>query len=169
MYLDVCQDISINIYSPVKLDEETLNIYSSLDQEGYNLFDLNDSFYNDFCTPYTSINNTDIILKDRKNEIYNQYGRVSLCQNNCNFKYYNKTKEKANCECNIQRNETNVDINIDYIKFTKDEIINIFVDTLSNSNFKILKCFKIALNFNSFSENIGRILMTIILLIIFVF
>ena len=69
MYLDVCQDISINIYSPVKLDEETLNIYSSLDQEGYNLFDLNDSFYNDFCIPYTSINNTDIILKDRKNDI----------------------------------------------------------------------------------------------------
>ena len=142
-------------------------MFSSLEQEGYNIFDLNDSFYNDFCSIYTTINNTDIILKDRKNDIYSKYGNISLCQSNCDFKYYNITNQKAKCECNIQENETN--LNVFSIKFGKDEILNSFLDTLSNSNFQVLKCYKIAIDLKTLSENIGRIIMTIILLIIIIF
>ena len=51
---------------PVNLQEETLSLYNSLNESGYNLFDANDVFYNDICTPYTTENGTDISLFDRK-------------------------------------------------------------------------------------------------------
>ena len=85
--LDICEDLTINIYSPVYLDNETALIYSSLNKEGYNLFNANDPFYNDICSPYTTLNGTDIILEDRKNDIYNKYGNISICQNNCIYEY----------------------------------------------------------------------------------
>ena len=35
------------------------------------MFDINDRFYQDICSPYTTKDNTDIILSDRINYIYN--------------------------------------------------------------------------------------------------
>ena len=43
-----------------------------MSQFGYNLFDLNDSFYNDICSTYTTENGTDLTLADRKNLIFDK-------------------------------------------------------------------------------------------------
>ena len=166
MNLDICEDLIINIYCPISLDNETLLIFSSLNEEGYNLFDPNDAFYNDFCTPYTTLNGTDIILNDRKNDIYNQYGNISLCQEKCKFEYYNETSQKIKCSCNSQTEDTK--IILFSIEFTKEEIMSSFYEALSNSNFKVLKCYKLAFDFSSFFKNIGRILMSIIIIILIV-
>ena len=48
--LNICESNSITIKAPVKLDEDLDTIYKSLNNSGYNLFDLNDSFYNDVCS-----------------------------------------------------------------------------------------------------------------------
>ena len=45
------------------------DLYNELKEQGYNLFDLNDKFYNDICTPYKSPNGTDVLLADRVNYI----------------------------------------------------------------------------------------------------
>ena len=68
--LSICNNTLIDIYSPVNLDPTTESFYNSLNNSGYNLFDANDSFYNDICTPYTTENGTDIIIEDRQNTIY---------------------------------------------------------------------------------------------------
>ena len=60
----VCENVLISIYTRVTLSEKLLNLYNSLKKEGYDLFDINSAFYQDYCTPFTSPNGTDVILDD---------------------------------------------------------------------------------------------------------
>ena len=69
--LSVCKDIPIDINIPVILSDELQNLYEELKNLGYDLFDINDEFYQDICTPYRISNGTDIILSDRINDYYN--------------------------------------------------------------------------------------------------
>ena len=66
--LSVCSNTNIDIYIPIKLDEKTQKLYDDLKAQGYNLFDKNDKFYQDICTPYKSENGTDVLLSDRYND-----------------------------------------------------------------------------------------------------
>jgi len=68
--LSYCSDVKIDIYIPVVLDEKTQELYESLKEQGYNLFDKNDKFYTDICTPYKSPNGTDVLLSDRFNDFF---------------------------------------------------------------------------------------------------
>ena len=161
--LDVCSDLNINIYAPVSLDGETLLMFSSLEDSGYNLFDSNDSFYNDLCTPYTTVNGTDILLGDRKKDIYSKNGNKTLCQTDCSLLYYNETNQKATCNCETQVNKTNLNLDLlSTIIFEGDILEESFFNTLNNSNFLVMKCYKLAFDLNSLFVNIGRIIMTII-------
>ena len=168
--LDVCSDLNINIYSPTHLNDETLSLFSSLEKAGYNLFNSSDSFYNDFCTPYTTIGGTDILLEDRKKDIYSKNGNKNLCQDGCELLNYNQTSEKALCNCKPQTSETNLNKEsaVSAFKFGKTKLEQSFFITLNNSNFQVLQCFQLATDFNNFFENIGRIIMTIIIFCVFV-
>ena len=101
--LSVCNNTKINIYIPVELDKKTQKLYDSLKEQGYNLFDKNDKFYTDICTPYKSENGTDILLSDRFNEIFlkNELG----CQANCEYSDYLPGSEYLKCECNVVNEE----------------------------------------------------------------
>ena len=55
-----------NIYIPVTLSDQTEKLHNDLLNYGYDLFNPNDSFYQDIYTPYTFINGTDVLLSDRK-------------------------------------------------------------------------------------------------------
>ena len=164
--LNVCNDVTINIYPPVHLDEQTLSIFSDLEKSGYNLFNSSDSFYNDFCTPYTTKNKTDMILEDRQKEIYGKNGNKALCQSGCELEYFNQTIRKAKCNCVIQKSEANLDITD--LESGKAILKESFLNTLSNSNFQILRCYKLAIDLTTIFENIGRIIMTVLLFLILV-
>ena len=43
--LDYCSDLKIVVNVPIDLDSETISLYESLNKQGYNLFNSNDSFY----------------------------------------------------------------------------------------------------------------------------
>jgi len=51
---------------------------------------------------------------------------------------------------------------IDIIRLNKYEIIDSFFHPLSNSNFRLLKCYKSAFDFGNFFTNIGRIIMSLL-------
>ena len=101
--LSICNDKDIIINIPIELDAETIFLYNSLNNSGYNLFNSSDPFYNDICTPYTSENKTDIILSDRRNIIYKTYGNLTLCQNGCDVEQYNSSNKRISCKCFIQK------------------------------------------------------------------
>ena len=77
--LDECKGNSITINTPIEIDDDTLQLYKNLEYLGYNPFDLNDPFYNDECTLFTTETGTDMILTDKKNDIF--YKIPSSCEN----------------------------------------------------------------------------------------
>ena len=166
----ICENELIIIYSPTLLNNETISLISSLSSFGYNLFNENGSFYNNICTPYTSLNKTDILLIDRKNDIFNNSGNQALCQNDCELVLYNEFNKKVKCNCNFQQKEIDIDFikNISNIQFDKKEIIQSFFDAFTFSNFRVLKCYRLAFSFNTILKNIGRIIMTVILIILII-
>ena len=64
--LSICKDTKISINTPVNLDSFTSQLYYSLKESGYDLFNESDSFYTDICSTFTSENGTDMTLNDRK-------------------------------------------------------------------------------------------------------
>ena len=165
--LDICEDTDINIYTPVYLDSETEELFSSLKESGYDLFNSNNSFYKDLCTPYTTKNGTDILLNDRYNDIYKKNGAKNLCQKDCELIYYNEISQKAKCNCQPQNNITNLNI-FEILLYDDDRIKEIFINAIDNSNFKVMKCYKLAFSLKTILKNIGRIIMTIIYFIFFI-
>ena len=160
--LDVCEDVTISINIPVLLDEGTESLYMRLSKSGYNLFDSNDSFYNDICKTYTTENGTDITLADRKSLIYDNNKDVYLCQEGCSFTSYNETTKKSKCNCDVQKNIINTDIK--KIKFDKKEFV---MSSLKNSNFRVIKCYKLIFSKKGELNNYGSyILIGIIIILI---
>ena len=158
--LDVCKDSHITINVPVHFDDSLNNLAKSLSDSGYNLFNEEDSFYNDICSTYTNENGTDMILSDRKQDIYSTTQNQTICQKDCLLESYNVTSKKAKCNCNIVTKHTINSLNVDNL-FNKKEIAKSFYDTLANSNFQVMKCFKLILDFSNFFMNYGQIVMTI--------
>ena len=84
--LSLCYETNINIYIKLELSPETLALNEKMKKLGYNMFDINDPFYQDICTPYKSSSDTDILLSDRIDDIYNN--NDARCQTNCQFSGY---------------------------------------------------------------------------------
>ena len=167
--LSICKDDIIKICSPVKLNNLTSALYDNLKESGYDLFNQDDPFYHDVCTVYTTENGTDMILLDRKEIIYNNNGNISLCQTGCELESYNSTNKKAICNCSPQHTETKAELSFSKDNFNVNKIKDSFVGTLKNSNFLVLKCYKLAFDIKNIGKNIGRIVMTIIVFLSFVF
>ena len=96
--LSVCANTRITIYVPIELSERTQKVYDNMKKQGYNLFDPNDKFYRDICTPYKSIDGTDVILLDRVN-FYEQ--NKLICQKNCEFEDYTPEFKYMKCDCKV--------------------------------------------------------------------
>ena len=60
--LSLCNEVKISINVPVVLNSNLEEIYESLSESGYNIFNENDSFYQDNCATYTTANGTDMLL-----------------------------------------------------------------------------------------------------------
>ena len=81
-----------------------------------------------------------------------------MCQNGYEFQNYNSTTKNAKCDCSVKTEEIE-EFNIDNL-FDKKEISRSFYQTLSNSNFRVLRCYKLVFNISKLVKN-GEILMTI--------
>ena len=149
--LSVCQDIPIDIYVPLTLSENLQNLYNELKDLGYDLFNNNSGFYQDICTPYKSTNGTDVLLSDRVNYYFNN--DETQCQPNCQFSDYSVETQDLKCECNIVSSEIDVEKKPE---IGSKSIYKSFYDVLKFSNYKVLKCYKLAFNLNIFQNNKGN-------------
>ena len=103
--LSICKNYKISIEIPIEISKsENLDILNS--SSGY---------YNDICYTTTSVNGTDISLKDRKNEFIAD--NKTVCQEECDFINYDYNINKANCSCSIKSASSSfADININKTK-----------------------------------------------------
>ena len=155
--LSVCSEIPIDIHVPVILSQETQQLYEELKDLGYDIFDINNEFYQDICTPYESSNGTDILLSDRIDFYYNN--NEAKCQPNCKFSDYSVENNDLKCECNIESSEINMEKNEE--DTGAKSIYTSFYDVLKFSNYKVLKCYKLSFNLSIFKGNIGNLIVLI--------
>ena len=156
--LSICQNMKIALYSPYTPSQESLNKIIQLNEYGYDLYNPKDSFYQDICSPFTSENETDILLSDRKSDFFEN---ISLCEDICTYNGYDYTIEKAKCECSIKGS---IDLNINKVVSKEANILSNFYLN-SFSNIKILKCYKLVFSKLGQKNNIGSYIFIIIILI----
>ena len=94
--LSMCEeDIKVMKYIG---DVKELDIKSaiSLSEQGIDVFDASNEFFNDICHPYYSPDGKDIILTDRRKDIYQN---ATFCQYGCSYLGMNYNLMVANCKC----------------------------------------------------------------------
>ena len=142
--LSKCKNVKIKINYQISnqenLDISTIKYYSDM---GIDIFNINENFFQDICYSY-SINKSDIILKDRVVDIYQNY---SLCDNNCTYNNINMTSMEIMCECEI-KTEINTEIE-------KPKFASMVKSTFEDFNVDVIKCYELVFNFNNKISNKG--------------
>ena len=162
--LDVCND-NIIINSPVFFTKEMEKIYQSLTSENIDLFNSKDDFYQDICFKYTTIDDTDITIDDRRKLYFKPNENNYMCQKGCEFEMYNYTTQKAKCNCPISDKTIN-DLDTSNGLFDKRDYDKDFYNKVRDINFKVMKCAKEVFD-SDYKKNIGSfILMGLTVLVI---
>ena len=151
MNLSICDDEKINLYIPVNISEETKELSQDLLNYGYDLFNPNDSFYQDICSPYTSAYGTDVLLSDRRNYFFNN--TETSCQEGCDYSDYSFDTGHLKCECSVT--DKNIQVNNKDTKFSDEMILYSFLDVIKYSNYKVLKCYKLIFDLKKLKYNYG--------------
>ena len=159
---------NVIISSPVRLNTTEKEIISFVTKQNneFDVFDINNEFFNDICSNFKSEYGTDVITYDRQQDYY--ISNTNMCPDNCIYLEYNNLLDKINCNClQITKIENEDDTKIEKIlnvndKFSMVELKKKVKNIFKNSNIQIIKCYYKIFDKN-LKKNIGFILLTIIL------
>ena len=90
-----------------------------------------------------SISDSDIILKDRVSDLYQNY---SLCDDGCDYDEIDIANISVTCSCQI-KTEINTEV-------SAPALTEMVESTFKNSNFDVLTCYKLVFNFENKIHNI---------------
>ena len=158
-------DLYVNISVPIRnLDISNFKYAEYFSNEGYDIYNKQSDFYNDFCTS-ASIDNNDITIDDRKKEIFPN--NVTLCRSDCNYVEVDINNKRIICECNLNKANKNItsDNNNYVVEENNGNFLSYFLD---NFNFKPFKCSKLLFSFNNYKYSYIFYTLLFILLIIIV-
>ena len=148
----------------------------NLANQGIDVFNAKDKFFNDLCYYYDNKEEKDIIIDDRRNDIYQN---ATFCQYGCDYDGIDYELMSANCICdvnsfhNIDLNKNKKEEKSNKEKLNFDSIKKSFISNLYNFNFEVMKCYNLDINPKILKINIGfyfmlgLILFQIIFLIIY--
>ena len=146
--LNICSNVKITIISPVNLTSDETSLYDDLNNQGYELYDANDSFYQDICTQYTSQNGTDVILIDRKKYFYDE--NATFCENSCSYEGINTEDKKVYCYCDVKDDSMDFDSH----NFNKEKFLENFYKVEDYTNYQVLFCYKLVFSSKGLKNNI---------------
>ena len=150
---EVCSDEKIVIQEDVlsiieQLDDKKEEYIKFLTNQGIDVFNISDEFYNDLCFPYESPNGKDVPMKDR---ITAFYPNVTLCDKGCENKGVNLDTMKAKCECIFNSFMDNEMLMENFYGQAIAEVM----DILSSLNIAVVQCIMDILNGDQFSKCTG--------------
>jgi hypothetical protein len=131
------------------MNQDLYDLVKHLKQQGYDLFNSYDNFYNDICSPYKSLDNTDVLLNDRKYDFYDS--NITLCEDTCQYKEFDIISLKAKCQCNIK---TEVKSDND-VKFVPNKIIENFYKIEKYTNIRVAICYNLVFSLKGQTYNYG--------------
>ena len=141
-------------------DVKELNIQTAkeLANNGVDAFNAKDDFFNDICHPFDDPNGMDIILNDRRTDLYQN---ATFCQNGCSYNGVNYDLMAAHCTCDLsylqteEKNETIKEEKFDNEKVNFKTITKSFISNLLDFNFDVIYCTNLAFNSKIIIYNIG--------------
>jgi hypothetical protein len=148
-------NINMKVYSPIT-NEKLINfeLAKYFFEQGYNIFNKNDKFYKDICSP-ANIDDNDITLNDRYIDIYPH--DIQICPEDCECIGANLTTKTFICDCKIKE-----DKDYEYELMNSSQIWNYFkdfnnlVEYFSDMfNYKIIKCYHLLFDLKNYKNNIG--------------
>ena len=155
-------------------EELNINTAKSYAESGVDVFNASDEFFNDLCHKYDNNNGMDIIIKDRRTDIYIN---VSFCQDSCTYIGMDYELMTANCKCDsnfiqgTSYNDTDNDDNnnnegetLSFKTLEESVLSNIFPFDID-----VIYCYNLLLEFKKLKSNIGFIIMSIMLLLQIIF
>jgi len=151
-----------------------MDLISKTRDLGYNIFDLNNSFYNDICSIFI-YNNTDFSLSERKTLL--DLSDENLTVPGCYYTSFDIETIRTIYLCKIG-NEINGNNSISEIIINDNDDNNFFVKLKKQKYFskystiEVIKCFSIILNSKLFTENYGfyiMFFMNILNILLFIF
>ena len=156
-----CRNVSIIINYKINddslIDTNLINYYS---EKGIDILNIKDDFFNNLCFQYSE-NSTDIILKDRIKDIYQNY---SKCDYGCEYKNLDVKSMEISCECQIKENMT--------LETEEPTFAEAVTDTFKNSNIGVIRCYELLMSFDNIKSNIGFwvfLILTIIHIPLFIY
>ena len=151
--LSICNDTDIQIIHLIN-ESYDLSNYNSFKEDGIDIFNIDDSFFNDICHPYTDPDsNNDLVLEDRIKYIYQNY---SLCEEGCTYDHIDLKNKAISCICKVKTNLSIEETTFSIKKFNDIEI---------ESNFGLIKCYKLVFSLSGKLKNIGFIIFLVLFLI----
>ena len=111
-----------DIAFPINEKIVNLTVSEAFAEKVIDVYDAKEPFFNDICYPYSTENDTDVILKDRRNDIFQN---VTFCPEGGIYKGINHTTKQVNCEFDPSTDS------VSFNDFTKD---------IFSSNINIVRC-----------------------------
>ena len=144
--LSVCANLNIKVSHPLlNTSGIDIDLAYNLSMNGVDIYNTDDSFFNEFCLNFTSETNRDVVLKDRRNDYYKN---VSFCEINCTYYKVDIQSLRVECVCPVK-----VEVN-DSIKdntYSSD-----FSDEVTHSNYEVIKCYNLVFNYYVWKRNYGN-------------
>ena len=152
---NICKNEEIKIEKDIILKKNIENnkeLMYKLTEEGINVYDIKDPFFNDRCYSYKDENNNDVPLKNR---IEDYYQNTVICIEGCEYLGINYNTSKIICKCNanslfIKKNEEDKSI-LSYLNHNSNE----YDSYSSYSTIDSVKCYKETFNSDNIKKNIG--------------
>ena len=146
--LNYCKDMAIDISYPIDIPINEIDKYNK-----------SSGLYNDICYTLTTENETDINLKDRRNEFVDK--NYSICEEDCDFTEYDYITKRAKCSCMAK---IKLPL-ISEIKVDKYKLLSNFKDIRNIGNFKMLKCTYLLFNKDNIFKNSANYIIALLLFI----
>ena len=151
--LSVCAnneiEVNYDISNSTLINFRKISDFSKL---GVDILNSKDPFFNDICYPYAE-NNSDMILKDRISDIYQNY---SKCDENCEYKNIDLNSSLITCNCKI-KTEINKEIEPPRLDI-------ILLDLVTDSSFGVVKCRNLVFDVHNKLKNIGFWIFVIVII-----
>ena len=162
---EICSRDTIIITEDIKsllknIDIIKIQYFVFLIEQGINIFNLSDKFYNDICYYFESPNGKDVPILYR---IAYFYPNISLCDYECSVIGFDLKNLKAKCECRFN-NLMNKILRDALFFFVSDNF-----DFLYFLNLQVLKCIGDILNIKYFKKCVGGFVILSLSFIQFIF
>ena len=150
--LSVCKDVDINIeYEITDFSNLDLDLIKKFADMGVDVFNIKDEFFNDICRPYSDDDSkSDMILSDRVSDIYQN---VSACDGECEYEGFDMEKLSFKCNCEVKQEIS--------IEPEKSNFASSITSAFLDSNFGVIKCYKLVFSFKGKLKNAGFWIFTI--------